>query len=87
MASSITGPISTVLLKMQNLPAGSGMGTSGLVGPLLTYQAMIPNESGISIIIKMLVVYIILPAILSYGIYLFMHKKGWIKDGDMKLEN
>jgi uncharacterized membrane protein len=87
LASAITGPISTVLLKMQNLPAGSGMGTSGLVGPLLTYQAMIPNESGISIIIKMLVVYIILPAILSYGIYLFMHKKGWIKDGDMKLEN
>ena len=87
LASAITGPISTVLLKMQNLPAGSGMGTSGLVGPLLTYQAMIPNEGGFSIIIKMLVVYIILPAILSYGIYFFMHKKGWIKDGDMKLEN
>lgn len=87
LASAITGPISTVLLKMQNLPAGSGMGTSGLVGPLLTYQAMIPNENGLSIILKMLIVYIILPAILSYGIYFFMHKKGWIKDGDMKLEN
>ena len=59
LASAITGPISTVLLKMQNLPAGSGMGTSGLVGPLLTYQAMIPNENGLSIILKMLVVYII----------------------------
>lgn len=87
LASAITGPIATVLLKMENLPAGSGMGTSGLVGPLLTWQAMIPNERGLSIILKILFVDVILPAILSYGIYFFMYKKGWIKDGDMKLEN
>lgn len=85
LASAITGPIATVLLKMENLPAGSGMGTSGLVGPLLTWQAMIPNESGLSIILKILFVDILLPAILSFVIYLFMKKKGWIKDGDMKL--
>ena len=92
LASAITGPLATVVFQLKNLPAGSGMGTSGLVGPLLSWQAMLPEiEAGLitpfGLIIKMLLVYVILPAALSYGIYYFMYKKQWIKDGDMTLSS
>lgn len=86
LASAITGPIASCLLKMQTLPAGAGMGTSGLVGQIMTYQAMAGTESTASIIIKMIVIDVILPGALSFGIYEFMRRKNWIKDGDMKLE-
>ncbi len=85
LASAITGPIATCLFKMKTLPAGAGMGTSGLVGQIMTFQAMAGDEAALSIIIKMLIIDIILPAVLSYVIYRFMRQKGWIKDGDMKL--
>ena len=89
LASAVTGPLSTLVFKMENLPAGSGMGTSGLVGPLLCYQAMTGSGTeAVSewlVILYMVLLYFILPGILSYAIYFFMHKKGWIKDGDMKL--
>lgn len=85
LASVITGPIATCLLKMKTLPAGAGMGTSGLVGQIMTWQAMAGSENGFVIILKMLFIDVLLPAALSYVIYRFMYKKGWIKDGDMKL--
>ena len=44
LASAITGPISTMVFKMENTPIGSGMGTSGLVGQFGTYQAMIEKH-------------------------------------------
>lgn len=86
LASAITGPIASCVFKMQTLPAGAGMGTSGLVGQIMTYQAMAGTESTALIIIKMIIIDVVLPGILSYGIYAFMRKRGLIKDGDMKLE-
>lgn len=86
LASAITGPIATCLLKMETLPAGSGMGTSGLVGQIMTWQAMAGTQAGWLIIVKMIFIDVLLPAALSYAFYVFMHNKGWIKDGDMKLE-
>lgn len=85
LASAVTGPLATMVFKMKNLPAGSGMGTSGLVGPLLTWQAMIAESSPVYIITSILVLYVLLPGSLSFAIYWFMRKKLWIKDGDMKL--
>jgi len=87
LASAITGPIATCALKMQTLPAGSGMGTSGLVGQIMTYQAMTGIEPAWLIILKMVFIDVLLPAVLSYAIYLFMKKKDWIKDGDMVLSS
>ena len=87
LASAITGPIATCILKMKTLPAGSGMGTSGLVGQIMTFQAMSGESSAIAIIVKMLIIDFILPAVLSYGIYRYMFIKEWIKPGDMKLES
>ena len=85
LASAITGPMATCLFKMKTLPAGAGMGTSGLVGQIMTFQAMSGEESAWLIIVKMLAIDFILPAVLSYAIYFFMRCKGWIKDGDMTL--
>ncbi|MBQ0110959.1 MAG: PTS sugar transporter subunit IIC [Oscillospiraceae bacterium] len=86
ISSAVLGPVSTCLLKMVNNPAGSGMGTSGLVGQIMGYQAMV--ESGVSpllTVIEILAMHIILPALLSFGIYIVMKKLGLIRDGDMKL--
>jgi uncharacterized membrane protein len=86
LASVFTGPLSTMVFKMKTLPAGAGMGTSGLVGQIMTYQAMAGSESTALVIIKIILIDIIFPAVLSFIFYSFMRKKGWIKDGDMKLE-
>jgi uncharacterized protein len=86
LASAVTGPIASCVFKMQTLPAGAGMGTSGLVGQIMTYQAMAGTQSTALIIIKMIIIDVLLPGILSYVIYWYMRKRGWIKDGDMKLD-
>lgn len=86
ITSAILGPVSTLVFKMTNNATGAGMGTAGLVGQINTYQTMVSEgESGTIVLIKILVIQIILPAILSLVISNFMRKKNWIKDGDMKL--
>lgn len=86
IASAITGPLSTVVFKMENIPAGSGMGTSGLVGPIMTWQTMIQNHSGFYVGISILLIQVILPAAITWCIAEFMRRKDWIKLGDLKLE-
>lgn len=86
ISSAILGPIGTLVFGMTNNATGSGMGTSGLVGQLMTYQVMSASESPMIVIVKILVMHVILPAILSLVISEFMRKKNWIKAGDMKLE-
>ncbi|CDZ75229.1 Phosphotransferase system, EIIC [Peptoniphilus sp. ING2-D1G] len=85
LASAILGPVSTIIFKMENTPLGSGMGTSGLVGQVGTFNAMSPYMSNSKILMLILVIQIFLPALLSFIIYEIMRKKGLIKDGDMKL--
>ncbi len=82
LASAITGPISTVVFKMQNIPTGAGMGTSGLVGQFGALSAMgYTNE----VYIQIALVHFILPAIFTLIFSEIMRKKGWIKFGDMQL--
>ena len=75
-----------MVLQMTSNATGSGMGTAGLVGQIMTWQTMIQTESPQIVLIKILLIQIILPAIVTLGISEFMRKKGWIKFGDMKLE-
>lgn len=81
ITSAILGPLSTCLFKLKCGTAGGGMGTSGLVGvfDLLKYT------NGALGIVGIFLLMIILPAILNLIISEFMRKKGWIKEGDMKL--
>lgn len=86
IASAITGPLATMVFKMENVAAGAGMGTSGLVGPIFTWQTMIQNHSPLQVIFSIMIVQFILPAIISLVIAEVMRKKEWIKFGDLKLE-
>ena len=86
LSSAILGPVGTMLLKMTSNATGSGMGTAGLVGQIMTWQAMVPSEPATIVLIKILVIQIILPAVVTLAISEFMRKNNWIKFGDMKLD-
>lgn len=86
LSSAILGPVGTMVLHMTSNATGSGMGTAGLVGQIMTWQTMIQTESAAVVLIKILVIQIILPAIITLVISEFMRKKEWIKYGDMKLD-
>lgn len=86
ISSAILGPVSTLVFRMTNNATGSGMGTAGLVGQITTYQTMTAEASAGIVLLKIVLLHFVFPAILSLGISEFMRKKGWIKEGDMKLE-
>lgn len=85
LSSAILGPVGTMFFKMTNNATGSGMGTAGLVGQIMTWQTMVGPEAAEVVLIKILLIQIILPAIVTLAISEFMRKKKWIKYGDMKL--
>ena len=85
LTSAILGPIATVIFGMTNNATGSGMGTAGLVGQITTYQTMAAERGSATTLILILLLHFVLPAILTLFFSEFMRKKGWIKDGDMKL--
>ena len=83
LSSAILGPVGTMLLHMTSNATGSGMGTAGLVGQIMTWQTMVATEAPMVVLIKILVIQIVLPAIVTLAISEFMRKKEWIKYGDM----
>lgn len=86
-ASAVLGPVSTCIFKMVNNSTGSGMGTAGLVGQFMGYQAM--TEAGISpavVLIEMVVMHFIAPALLCFVVCEGMRKLKLIKPGDLRLE-
>lgn len=84
LASMITGPISTMIFKLECNGVSAGMGTCGLVGPLGAIQA--ESEKDLFFWIGLLLVAIVLPAILSLIINEIMRKMKLIKTGDMALD-
>lgn len=86
LASAILGPIATMVFKMESNAAGSGMGTSGLVGQIMTWNVMGATTSWPALLAMILLLHFIAPAALSLLFAEFMRKKGWIKTGDMLLE-
>ena len=84
-ASAITGPLATMLFKLENASVAAGMGTCGLVGPLgivTTMEGRLDAWTWIGIV----VICFALPAVLSLVFSELMRKLGWIKEGDLKLE-
>ena len=85
LASMVTGPLSTMVFHLENIPAGSGMGTCGLVGPIGIYTAM--QGSGNSMMWPgILLICFVLPAVLTLFFGALCRKAGWIKEGDLKLD-
>lgn len=85
-ASMIVGPVSTMVFKMTNTPLGAGMGTCGLVGQIEGLNAMLQTHGLYNSLLSIVLVHVVLPGIITYIVYYFMLKKGYIKDGDLKLE-
>ncbi|MDD4508662.1 MAG: PTS sugar transporter subunit IIC [Eubacteriaceae bacterium] len=86
VASAILGPLATTVFQMKNTAVAAGMGTCGLVGQIGTAMAM--GQAGdpvLQIVLSIGLLQIILPAIVTYGIYHICYRKKWIKDGDMAL--
>ena len=75
-----------MVFKMESNAAGSGMGTSGLVGQIMTWNVMGSTTSWPVLLGMILLLHFIAPAALSLLFSEFMRKKGWIKTGDMLLE-
>lgn len=83
LVSMITGPIATCIFQLKNIPAGSGMGTCGLVGPIGVYTAM---GGGARMWLGILLVCFVLPAVLAFLLGELARKIGWIQPGDLKLD-
>lgn len=83
LASMVTGPLATCVFHLENISAGAGMGTCGLVGPIGIYTAM---EGGTNMWMGILFICFLLPAVLTLVFGEILRKIGWIQFGDLKLE-
>ena len=95
VASAITGPIATCLfhLEMNGTPVSSGMGTCGLVGPIGVYTGWVSDVAeGLKVAVTgmdwlgLVLICFVLPAVLTWLIGIPCRKLGWIKEGDLKLD-
>lgn len=83
IAGAVLAPLASVWLKMINNAPGGGMGTSGFVGQIMTFQQM-----GFSwgIFWSILVLHIIGPIVITLLLSEWFRKKGWIQPGDLKID-
>ncbi len=100
LTSVITGPLATCVFKleMNGAAVSSGMGTCGLVGPIGVISGWFnPSESalshgaiaitpGFSDIAGLVLISIVLPAVLTWIFGKLFRRMGWIKEGDLLLE-
>jgi uncharacterized membrane protein len=82
VAGLIFAPIGTTIFQMTNVKEGAGMGTAGFVGQVMTFASM---GFSLSVLLKVLLLHIIGPAVVSLAISEWMRKKSYIKNGDMKI--
>ena len=86
IASAILGPIATCVFSTNCLGVNAGMGTSGLVGVIGTYNAMATNGVDTwKIIASIAGLEIVAPIVLVFVIDALFRNIGWIKKGDLEL--
>ena len=85
VASAVSGGLSSAVFGMTNVPAGAGMGTSGLVGEITMYGDMAASMGGLKVILLMLLVHVLVPAVVSLAVDRLLRKVGWVRPGEMKL--
>lgn len=87
IGSAVSGLVA-VLLNIRCTAAGGGMGTSGLVGLFGVIDACaLYNVPTLNCVLGIVLCLFVIPALVSFFVSEFMRKKGWIKEGDMQLEN
>ncbi|MDR1322476.1 MAG: PTS sugar transporter subunit IIC [Gracilibacteraceae bacterium] len=82
LVSAVTGPVATVVFRLENIPAGAGMGTCGLVGPFGVAAA---TPGGPRMWLGLILVCFVLPAVLTPLVAAPLRRLGWIREGDLKL--
>ncbi|WP_170007962.1 PTS transporter subunit IIC [Bacillus fonticola] len=83
IAGAVLAPIATTVWIMENNPAGAGMGTSGFVGQFMTFQVM---GFSTTVLLQVVVLHIVAPAVLSLLLSEWLRKIGWIRPGDLRLD-
>lgn len=83
IASAILGPIATTLVHVECMGSSAGMGTAGLVGQIGTISSM--GISNPMTWVAIIVLEIVAPALLVFGIDLLFRKLNLIKKNDLKL--
>ena len=85
IASVLSGLVA-VLLNMRCTDVGGGMGTSGLVGLFGVIDACKAYDIAlVNTVLGIILCLFVIPALTAFVTSEFMRKKGWIKEGDMKL--
>lgn len=101
LASAITGPLATCVFRMEmnGAAVSSGMGTCGFVGQIGVITGWFtPSEvamghgatainPGFMQWFGLLMICFVLPAVLTWAFGLLFRKIGWIKEGDLSLDN
>lgn len=85
LAGAICGPLSTLVFKLKCQGVSAGMGTCGLVGPIGVIAE--PNQNLGLMWTGLILLCIVLPAVLSILFGMLLRKIGWIKEGDLTLED
>ena len=96
LTSAVTGPLATCVFRLEmNGPAvSSGMGTCGLVGPIGVYSGWVADVAcGAKTAITtfdwagLVLICLVLPAVLCWLLGVLFRRRGWIRPGDLALEN
>ena len=99
-ASIVGGPVATVLfqIRQNGPPIASGMGTSGMVGPIGVISGWLtPSDQALSLghiaivpgafqWLGLIVVCLFIPAVVAFVVSELMRKKGLIVFGDLKID-
>lgn len=83
LAGAVLAPIAILLFELESVAAGAGMGTSGLVGPIVMLETMGFSWYTFIIVLGFLVIG---PALLSYTVYAVLRRTGRIQPNDMKID-
>lgn len=83
LAGAVLAPIAILLFELESVAAGAGMGTSGLVGPIVMLETMGFSWYTFIIVLGFLVIG---PALLSYAVYAVLRRAGRIQPNDMKID-
>lgn len=84
LAGAICGPLSTLVFKLKCQGVAAGMGTCGLVGPIGVIAE--PGQNLALMWSGLILLCIVLPALISIALTVLLTKMGWIKKGDLTLE-
>lgn len=86
IASAIVGPMATCLFKLECDAAGSGMGTSGLVGVISTISASSSLMPTWELVLAIALLFFVIPTVVCLVLSEIFRKTGVFEYGDLALD-